>query len=181
VIVIDREQYRLDHVKKYCQQVEVRSYGEVDDLLDTLKEMTPGREPDAVIDTVGFEAHGDGLGSLYDEVKHAVKLETDRPITIREAIMAVRNGGNLSIVGDYIGLADKFPLGSFMNRGLTVKTGQRLVQRYLPQFICADPEGRGRSDIRDNAQGQPRFEDPAWAHASPMTTGGPSVRCSGPM
>jgi threonine dehydrogenase-like Zn-dependent dehydrogenase len=141
VIVIDREQYRLDHVKKYCQQVEVLNYGEVDDLLDTLKEMTAGRGPDAVIDAVGFEAHGDGVASLYDEVKHAVKLETDRPITIREAIMAVRNGGNVSIIGDYIGLADKFPLGSLMNRGLIVKTGQCPVQRYLPQLTARIQKG----------------------------------------
>jgi threonine dehydrogenase-like Zn-dependent dehydrogenase len=129
VIVIDREQYRLDHVQKHTP-AEVLNYGEVDDLLDTLKEMTDGRGPDAVIDAVGFEAHGDGLGSMYDEIKHAVKLESDRPITLREAIMAVRNGGHVSIIGDYIGFADKIPVGSLMNRLLTVKTGQCPAQRF---------------------------------------------------
>jgi threonine dehydrogenase-like Zn-dependent dehydrogenase len=130
VIVIDREQYRLDHVAKHTP-AETLNYGEVDDLQDCLKELTNGRGPDAVIDAVGFEAHGDGLASKYHEIKHAVKLESDRPITLTEAIMSVRNGGHVSIIGDYIGFADKIPVGSLMNRLLTVKTGQAPVQRYL--------------------------------------------------
>ena len=140
VIVIDREQYRLDHLKSHAS-VEVLNYGEVDDLLDTLKEMTDGRGPDSCIDAVGFEAHGDGIGSMYDHVKHAVKLESDRPITLRQAIMAVRNGGNVSIIGDYIGFADKIPVGSLMNRGITVKTGQSPVQRYLPELTARIQNG----------------------------------------
>jgi threonine dehydrogenase-like Zn-dependent dehydrogenase len=143
VIVIDREQYRLDHVKKHVG-VETINYGEADDLQDMLKEMTQGRGPDACIDAVGFEAHGSGLASLYDEIKQTVKLETDRPITLREAIMMVRNGGHLSIVGDYLGYADKFPVGSLMNRLLTVKTGQCPVHRYLPAL--AERIQRGEID-----------------------------------
>jgi threonine dehydrogenase-like Zn-dependent dehydrogenase len=130
VIVIDREQYRLDHVQKYTP-AETINYTEADDLQDMLKELTDGRGPDAVIDAVGFEAHGDGLGGMYHDVKHAVKLESDRPIALTEAIMSVRDGGHVSIVGDYIGFADKIPVGSLMNRLLTVKTGQCPVQRYL--------------------------------------------------
>ncbi len=130
VIVIDREQYRLDHVQRYTP-AEAINYGEADDLQDMLKDLTDGRGPDAVIDAVGFEAHGAGLLSMYDEVKQAVKLETDRPIVLREAIMAVRNGGHVSIVGDYLGFADKIPVGSLMNRLLTVKTGQCPAQRYM--------------------------------------------------
>lgn len=133
VIVIDREQYRLDHVQKHTR-AETINYGEADDLLDMLKDLTDGRGPDAVIDAVGFEGHGNGLASKYHEVKQAVKLESDRPITLTEAIMSVRNGGHVSIIGDYIGFADKIPVGSLMNRGLTVKTGQCPVQAYLPQL-----------------------------------------------
>jgi threonine dehydrogenase-like Zn-dependent dehydrogenase len=143
VIVIDREQYRLDHVQQHTQ-AETINYGKADDLQDMLKELTDGRGPDAVIDAVGFEAHGDGLASMYDEVKHAVKLETDRPITLREAIMAVRNGGHVSIIGDYLGFADKIPVGSLMNRLLTVKTGQCPVQRLLPSL--AEKIQRGEID-----------------------------------
>jgi threonine dehydrogenase-like Zn-dependent dehydrogenase len=141
VVSIDREQYRLEHLKKHCPEVEVLNYEQVDDLLDTLKEMTAGRGPDACIDAVGFEARGDGVGALYDQVKHAVKLETDRPVALREAIMAVRNWGNVSIIGDYVGLADKIPVGSLMNRGLTVKTGQTPAQRYLPQLAARMQKG----------------------------------------
>ena len=130
VIVIDREQYRLDNIQANSP-AEAINYVEIEDLQDTLKDLTNGRGPDAVIDAVGFEAHGNGLLSKYDEVKQAVKLETDRPITLREAIMAVRNGGHISIIGDYVGFADKIPVGSLMNRLLTVKTGQCPVQRYL--------------------------------------------------
>lgn len=143
VIVIDREQYRLDHVRAHTP-AEAINYGEADDLLDMLKELTDGRGPDAVIDAVGFEGHGSGLLSMYDEVKHAVKLESDRPITLREAIMAVRNGGHVSIIGDYIGFADKIPLGSLMNRILTVKTGQCPVQRYLR--LLSEKIQRGEMD-----------------------------------
>ena len=96
-----------------------------------VRELTSGRGPDAVSDAVGFGAHGDGLLSKYHEVKQAVKLESDRPITLTEAIMSVRNGGHVSIIGDYIGFGDKIPLGSLMNRILTVKTGQCPVQSYL--------------------------------------------------
>ena len=130
VIVIDREQYRLDNIQAHSP-AEAINYSEIEDLQDTLKDLTNGRGPDAVIDAVGFEAHGNGLLSKYDEVKQAVKLETDRPITLREAIMAVRNGGHISIIGDYVGFADKIPVGSLMNRLLTIKTGQCPVQRYL--------------------------------------------------
>ena len=84
--------------------------------------MTAGRGPDACIDAVGMEAHGHGFAYLYDRGKQAVGLETDRPIAVREAIMACRNGGTVSIIGVYGGLVDKFPLGTVMNRSLTIKT-----------------------------------------------------------
>jgi threonine dehydrogenase-like Zn-dependent dehydrogenase len=56
--------------------------------------------------------------------------ESDRPIALREAIMACRNGGVVSVIGVYGGLIDKFPMGSFMNRSLTMRTGQCHVQHY---------------------------------------------------
>ena len=98
---------------------------------DALMEMTGGRGPDACIDAVGLEAHGaHGLIYAYDRVKQAVMAESDRPIALREAIMACRNGGIVSVIGVYGGLIDKFPIGSFMNRGLTMRTGQCHVQHY---------------------------------------------------
>jgi threonine dehydrogenase-like Zn-dependent dehydrogenase len=113
---------------------ETLNYTEVD-VLDALKEMTGGRGPDACIDAVGMEAHGEGLPGVYDRVKQAVKAESDRPLALREAIMACRNGGTLSVAGVYGGFVDKFPMGAIMNRSLTVKSGQTHVQRYTQPLL----------------------------------------------
>src|SRR5206468_441417 len=72
---------------------------------------------------------------IYDRVKQATMTETDRPIALRQAITACRNGGTLSIPGVYGGFVDKIPLGSVMNRGLTIKTGQTHVQRYMKPLL----------------------------------------------
>jgi threonine dehydrogenase-like Zn-dependent dehydrogenase len=97
--------------------------------------MTGGRGPDACIDAVGMEAHGHGAMAMYDKVKQATRLETDRPIVLREAIMACRNGGTVSVPGVYGGFIDKMPMGSVMNRSLTIKTGQTHVQRYTRALL----------------------------------------------
>src|SRR5207253_6628081 len=106
-----------------------------DNVLKTLKDMTGGRGPDACIDAVGMEAHAHGVAGLYDRMKQATMLETDRPHALREAIFACRPGGTLSIPGVYGGFADKVPLGAMMNKGLTIKTGQTHVQRYLKPLL----------------------------------------------
>ena len=102
---------------------------------DTLKEMTGGRGPDACIDAVGLEAHAHGATYAYDRAKQALMLETDRPIALREAIMCCRNGGTVSVIGVYGGFIDKFPMGSVMNRSLTIKTGQCHVHRYMKPLL----------------------------------------------
>src|SRR5512139_3319050 len=101
------------------------------DVIDALKEMTGGRGPDACIDAVGLEAHGPKAVYAYDRAKQALMLETDRPIALRQAIMACRNGGIVSVIGVYGGFIDKFPMGSLMNRSLTIRSGQAHVQRYM--------------------------------------------------
>jgi threonine dehydrogenase-like Zn-dependent dehydrogenase len=106
------------------------------DVLESLKEMTGGRGPDACIDAVGMEAHASSsFAYAYDRAKQALMLETDRPIALREAMQACRNGGTLSIAGVYGGFLDKLPFGSLMNRSLTIKTGQTHVQRYLRPLL----------------------------------------------
>ncbi len=113
---------------------EVINFDEVE-VIETLKEMTGGRGPDACIDAVGIEAHGHGAIYAYDRVKQATMLETDRPIALREAIMACRNGGIVSVIGVYGGFVDKFPMGSVVNRSLTIKAGQCHVQRYMRPLL----------------------------------------------
>ena len=81
-----------------------------------------------------MEAHGTGIGYAYDRVKQALHLATDRGEALREAIIACRKGGTLSVLGIY-GLMDKFPMGSIMNKGLTVRTAQQHGQKYLPLLM----------------------------------------------
>jgi threonine dehydrogenase-like Zn-dependent dehydrogenase len=99
-------------------------------------EMTGGRGPDRCIDAVGAEAHGAGaLDAVIDRAKQAVGLSMDRPHALRQAIMACRKAGTLSIPGVYIGLLDKVPFGAIVGKGLTIKTGQTHVQRYLAPLL----------------------------------------------
>jgi threonine dehydrogenase-like Zn-dependent dehydrogenase len=134
VIAIDRFPYRLALAKDRAGATDVINYEE-GSVVEALKELTGGRGPDACIDAVGIEAHGHGAQYLYDRGKQMAKLELDRPIAVREAILACRSGGIVSIVGVYAGFVDKFPLGALMNRSLTIRTGQCHVQRYLRPLL----------------------------------------------
>lgn len=140
VILIDRFDYRL-RIARENTGAETLNYEEVDKIPEALKELTGGRGPDACIDCVGMEAHHHGPLYAYDRVKQALRQETERPIALREAIMSCRNGGTISIMGVYGGLMDKFPIGALMNRGLTIKTGQCHVHRYLKPLLRRIEEG----------------------------------------
>jgi threonine dehydrogenase-like Zn-dependent dehydrogenase len=99
-------------------------------------ELTGGRGPDKCIDAVGMEAtHGAAHLHLYDKVKQAVRSETDRPHVLRQAITSCRSGGIVSVIGVYGGFVDKFPAGAWMNRSLTLRTGQCHVQRYMRPLL----------------------------------------------
>lgn len=128
VIAIDLVPERLQMAKD--GGAEVLNIAEVD-VGEALKEMTGGLGPDSVMDAVGMEAHGFGLEGFYDKVKQAARLETDRPNVLRQVILACRKGGTVSVPGVYTGSVDKIPMGAFMNKGLTMKTGQTHVHRYL--------------------------------------------------
>jgi threonine dehydrogenase-like Zn-dependent dehydrogenase len=134
VIAIDRYNYRLDMARNNSG-AETINYEEVDNVVDTLNEMTGGRGPDHCIDAVGLEAHAPGIQYAYDRAKQAMMLETGRPIALRQAAMACRNGGTISVIGVYGGFIDKFPMGSIMNRSLTIRTGQCHVQRYMRPLL----------------------------------------------
>jgi threonine dehydrogenase-like Zn-dependent dehydrogenase len=133
VIAIDRFPERLQMAREHAD-AETIDYTAVDSVLETLKEMTGGRGPDACIDAVGMEAHGTGLQHAYDKVKQLLHLETDRGEALRQAILACRKGGSLSILGVY-GLMDKFPIGDIMNKGLTVRSAQQHGQKYVPRLL----------------------------------------------
>ena len=134
IIAIDRFPYRLNMARDKAGATDVLNYMEVD-VHEALTEMTAGRGPDACIDAVGLEAHGPAAIYAYDRVKQALMLETDRPIALRQAIRACRNGGIVSVIGVYGGFIDKFPMGTIVNRGLTIRSGQCHVHRYLRPLL----------------------------------------------
>jgi threonine dehydrogenase-like Zn-dependent dehydrogenase len=140
VIVIDRFEYRLRIAREHTG-AETLNYEDVDNVPEALKELTGGRGPDACIDAVGMEAHHHGPLYAYDRVKQATRMETDRAFALREAIMSCRNGGIVSVIGVYGGFVDKFPLGQLMNRGISIKTGQCHVQRYMRPLLERIQEG----------------------------------------
>jgi threonine dehydrogenase-like Zn-dependent dehydrogenase len=139
VIAIDHYPRRLELAKQ--MGAEILNYHD-SDIRDALFEMTGGIGPDACIDCVGLESHGMGIDNLIDRVKAATFLATDRPAALRQAILSCRKGGRVSIPGVYGGMADKFPVGAFMEKGLTLKTGQTHVQKYTKKLLELIQEGR---------------------------------------
>jgi threonine dehydrogenase-like Zn-dependent dehydrogenase len=133
VIAIDRLPERLALAREKIG-AETIDYSASDSVLEELREMTGGRGPDACIEAVGMEAHGTGPQYAYDRVKQALHLHTDRGSALREAAMAVRKGGILSVVGIY-GVIDKFPFGVLTNKGITMRTSQQPGQRYMGRML----------------------------------------------
>lgn len=133
VIAIDRFEYRLKMAEE--GGAETINYEEVEDVVQTLKDMTGNIGPDSCIDAVGMEAHDVGIMYLVDRTKQALRTETDRPIVLRQAIKACRKGGTVSVPGVYGGFDDHIPMGAFMNKALTMKTGQTHMMRYMKPLL----------------------------------------------
>jgi threonine dehydrogenase-like Zn-dependent dehydrogenase len=140
VIAIDRVPERLA-LAATQGQAEVLNYDDTD-IPETLRAMTGGQGPDACIDAVGLEAHGTTLDAWYDRAKTAMYMATDRSHALRQAILACRKGGIVSIPGVYGGFLDKFPLGAAFAKGLTLKMGQTHVHRYIPTLLEHIENGR---------------------------------------
>ena len=119
------------------------------DVQEALRDMTGGRGPDRCIDAVGMEAERGGLGGVYDRVRQALRLVSDRPYVLREAIMACRKGGTVSVAGVYAGARVRIPMGAVMNKALVIRTGQQHGQRYIPGLL--ERIARGEIDPSDLA------------------------------
>ena len=133
VIAIDRFPERLHLARR--ANAETIDYEEEHEVVARLKEMTGGQGPDSCIDAVGLEAHGTGIGYLYDRSKQMLRLQMDRPTALREIIQACRKNGTVSLAGVYIGLIDKMPLGVAFGKGLTFKMGQTHAHRYMRPLL----------------------------------------------
>ncbi len=140
VIAIDRVPERLAMARDRGG-AETIDFESVDNISEALAEMTQGRGPDSCIDAVGMEAHAPGFEGVLDRAKQILKLESDRPAVLRDVIQSVRNAGTVSVAGVYGGLIDNFPIGSFVNRSLTLRTGQTHVQHYMPQLLARIEKG----------------------------------------
>jgi len=134
VIAIDNVPERLEMARSHGRAETIDF--DKDDVYERLQDMTNGRGPDCCIDAVGTEAHvGGAVGSVMDKVKTSLYLATDRPSVLREIIMCCRKGGTISVPRVYIGVVDKLPFGAFMNKALTMRTGQTHTHRYLAPLL----------------------------------------------
>jgi threonine dehydrogenase-like Zn-dependent dehydrogenase len=164
VIAIDHHPRRLQLAKSMGAQIvdfeEVR-------VSEALAEMTGGIGPDACIDAVGMESHGLSPDNVLDHLKTATKMATDRIHALRQVILACRKGGRVSIPGVYGGFADKFPIGALMEKGLTIKSGQTHVQKYMAMLLGLILEGKidttflisHRLDLEDAPMGYRNFKE----------------------
>ena len=164
VIAIDHYPHRLELARS--MGAEVIDFDEVN-VREALTEMTGGIGPDACIDAVGMESHGFAIDNVLDHAKAAVGLATDRPHALRQVILACRKGGRLSIPGVYGGMADKFPIGALMEKGLSVKSGQTHVQKFMPDLLKMILEGKldttflisHRLDLEEAPKGYKMFKE----------------------
>jgi len=141
VVLIDHYEDRLDLAARENENLTTINFDDVE-IYDRLKELTGGRGPDSCIDAVGLEAHGTSPDAIYDRVKTALYLATDRAHALRQAIFCCRKGGTVSIPGVYGGLLDKFNFGAAFGKGLTFKMGQTNMHKYMPSLLSAIEEGK---------------------------------------
>ncbi|EYD78270.1 Threonine dehydrogenase [Rubellimicrobium mesophilum DSM 19309] len=162
VISIDHHPHRLELARQIGAKV--IDYTQTN-VLEALLEMTGGQGPDAVIDAVGMESHGFENFNPIDTLKQKVGMGADRIGVLRQAILAVRKGGRVSVPGVYGGFSDKFPTGALMEKGLTLRTGQTHVQRYYRDLLKRIEEGQidttflisHTMSLEDAAQGYKNF------------------------
>lgn len=141
VIAIDRVPERLAMARDKSR-AETIDFSQVD-VYDTLMEMTRGRGPDRCVDAVGCEAHGSGaFDAVLDKAKEKLMLTSDRAHVLREAILCCRKGGTISVPGVYLGYPDKIPFGAFVNKGLTMRSGQTHMQRYMKPLLKRIEDGQ---------------------------------------
>ena len=164
VIAIDHYPHRLELAKQLgAEVIDFRKT----DVREALMEMSGGIGCDAVIDAVGMEAHGFAIDNMIDIAKQKIGIGADRASALKQAILAVRPGGRVSIPGVYGGMTDKFPLGALMEKGLQVRTGQTHVQRYTKDLLEKIEDGTldttflisHRLPLEDAARGYKNFRE----------------------
>lgn len=164
VICIDHYPRRLELAQKFGAKI---INFEETHVREALMEMTGGLGPDAVIDAVGMEAHGFVVDNVLDLVKQKIAPGADRGHALRQALLACRKGGRVSVPGVYGGMLDKWPLGAMMEKGLQIRGGQTHVQKYTQDLLRRIQEGQidttflisHRLPLEKAAEGYKNFHD----------------------
>ncbi|MBX9776197.1 MAG: glutathione-dependent formaldehyde dehydrogenase [Xanthobacteraceae bacterium] len=140
VIAIDSIKERMTLARKLGAEVIDFTDGSV---LDQILALTKGEGPDAVIDAVGMESTGSEttMQRLASAVQSTVSA-SDRPYALNDAILSCRPGGVVSVPGVYIGSAVPTAMGAFMNKGLSMRTGQTHVHKYMDRLMRLIEEGK---------------------------------------
>lgn len=142
VVAIDRFPERLKLAREYCGATTIDYTDNDVVVVEALRDLTGGLGPDSCIDAVGMEAHSNTLVGMYDKVKQAVMLETDRPFVLRQALQAIRKGGTLSIPGVYGGALDKVNFGAAFGKAIHMSMGQTHMQKYLKPLLKSVEDGK---------------------------------------
>ncbi|GAB3398751.1 zinc-dependent alcohol dehydrogenase [Schumannella luteola] len=110
-----------------------------------LRKVTNGRGPDAVLDAVGMEAHGNPIASLLQNASTVLPAPVgrvvaqtagvDRLAALELAIDAVQRGGTVSLSGVYAGAKDPLPMVRMFDKGLTLRMGQCNVHRWRDELL----------------------------------------------
>jgi threonine dehydrogenase-like Zn-dependent dehydrogenase len=140
VIAIDSVPERMKLARKFGAETINYEDGNVH---EQILSKTKGKGPDAVIDAVGMESHGaEGLVQKVTSTVQSKISATDRPYALNEAIKSCRPGGVVSVPGVYLGSSVPISIGPFMNKGLTMKTGQTHVHKYLKRLMRLIEDGK---------------------------------------
>ncbi|WP_425258898.1 zinc-dependent alcohol dehydrogenase [Rubrivivax sp. RP6-9] len=142
IFMIDHHAYRLEFARQ-TYGVETIDFDEDEDPAERIVEATDRRGVDASIDAVGFEAKG----STTETILATLKLEGSSGKVLRQAIAATRRGGVISVPGVYAGFIHGFLFGDIFEKGLSIKTGQTHVQRYMPELLEHVSQGRLHPDV----------------------------------
>ena len=114
---------------------------ETEDVMEMLKEITGGRGPDAVVDCVGMEATGHhGILGAISKVQEKLTAN-QRPYALEQMITAVRASGIVSVPGVYAGPIP-VNMGSVVQKGLTIRSGQTHVKRFLEELTGLIQSGK---------------------------------------
>jgi threonine dehydrogenase-like Zn-dependent dehydrogenase len=129
VLGIDNVPERLAMARRHG--VATIDFGEVDSVVDLVRELTGGRGVDSAIDAVGMEAHAGVVGRTLQ----TLKLLPDRFGALFQAARSLRRGGTLSLTGVYVGFLPLLPIGELFDRQFTIRMGQANVKRWVDDLL----------------------------------------------